>query len=140
MGLAARKIKTLLFSANVDSSGPWLFLLVSSRRSSRKKKTAATLCVRFGIIPSAGSLKLALRASDSQAPFSAEGMIPICFADPLSPANWRCHIQRVPDYAGLSLELRESGICDAVEASASELGKNKAPFPATRDLPGIVRV
>ena len=123
MGLAARKIKTLLFSANVDSSGPWLFLLVPSRRSSRKKKTAATLCVRFGIIPSAGSLKLALRASDSQAPFSAEGMIPICFADPLSPANWRCHIHRVPDFAGLSLGWSGFGIFDAAEASPRNVEK-----------------
>ena len=37
-----------------------------------KEEAAATLCVRFEIIHSAGSLKLALRASDSQAPDSAE--------------------------------------------------------------------
>ena len=37
-----------------------------------KEETAATLCVRFEILHSAGSLKLVLRPSNSQAPDSAE--------------------------------------------------------------------
>ena len=54
---------------------------------------------------------------------------------PLSPANRRCHLQRVPESSGLSLGLRGFGIFDAVEAFASEYGKDKAPSPAAQDLP-----
>ena len=84
------------------------FLSLAERKKRSKERAAATLCVRFEIIPSAGSLKLALRASDSQAPDSD------LLRRPLSSANWRSHTQRVPDIADLSFGWNGFGIFDAV--------------------------
>ena len=81
MGLAARNIKILAFPRMGICQARSSFLSLAERKKRSKERAAATLCVRFEIIPSAGSLNLALRASDSQAPDSAEGMISICFAD-----------------------------------------------------------
>ena len=71
MGLTARKLKPY-FLRKWGFDRPVSISSCAVKKKWTKEETAATLCIRFEIIPSAGSLKLALRASDSQAPDSAE--------------------------------------------------------------------
>ena len=98
------------------------FLSLAERKKRSKERAAATRCVHFEIIPSAGSLKLALRASDSQAPDSD------LLRRPLSSANWRSHTQRVPDIADLSFGWNGFGIFDAVLRLRLGMWKRQGPF------------